>query len=100
MIKQAIAKYKNNNYSNLNITDEDRKIIRNQMLEDNHKAASTWACCGIIYWIYCLFMTTRKEDYRMCYNAYIIGLILCIIALLLNTTLTKKENENKNSRLV
>ena len=56
--------------------------VKQQVAEANLKALKYWSVLVSFFWIYCIVMSFRADDYRMCRPAYIISLSLCIFSYL------------------
>jgi len=61
----------------------DLKSVNAQVMEENRKFAIIWSIFQILYWGFCLFMSTRQPDYRMCRHVYIVAFSICVVSLLL-----------------
>ena len=66
--------------SSLDSTPEN---VKRQIMEENGKFAIVWSIVHIIYWAYCLFMSTRQPDFLVCRDIYAWALTACVITLLL-----------------
>ena len=73
------------------VTDEDREIIRDQIMRDNRKFVIIWASIESVYWILDLIMSGYKHDFYLCRNAYAGALIVCFAALLITLLFTRKD---------
>ena len=73
------------------VTDEDRAIIRDQIMRDNRRFVIIWACAESVYWIFDLIMARYKHDFYLCRNAYAGALIACLAALLIIFLFTRKD---------
>ena len=62
----------------------DLKSVRNQITEENRRFAVIWSIANILYWSFCLFMSTRTPDYHQCQNIYAVALAVSIATLLLS----------------
>ena len=54
-----------------------------QVMEDNRRFAVIWSSALMLYWIYCLIMSTKDPDFLMCRNIYITSFVVCAVALIL-----------------
>ncbi len=68
-------------YDSSIIHDPDR--IRAQIREENRKFAIIWSIAHILYWCFCLVMSTMKTDYLICRNIYAVALAVSVLSLLL-----------------
>lgn len=68
----------------------DKKKVRDRIFEENRRFAVIWSEIEIIYWGYCLFMSFRQEDYRLCRPAYLAAMIAGILALFFAALVTRK----------
>jgi diguanylate cyclase (GGDEF)-like protein len=66
------------------VPDEDKAIIRNQIMCDNRRFVIIWASAESAYWIFDLIMSMYKHDFYLCRNAYAGALIICLAALLIS----------------
>ena len=57
--------------------------VKAQIMEENRKFAVIWSIAQIFYWSFCVFMSTRQPDFRICRHIYVVALLICIITLLL-----------------
>lgn len=57
--------------------------VKAEIREENRKFAVIWSCAHILYWSYCLFMSTRLHDFLVCRPIYAVALAVCAAALLL-----------------
>ena len=73
------------------VTDEDKAIIRDQIMRDNMKFVITWASAESVYWIFDLIMSNFKHDFYLCRNAYAGALIVCLAALLITLLFARKD---------
>lgn len=73
------------------VSDEDKAIIRDQIMRDNKKFVIIWASIESVYWIFDLIMSMYKRDFYLCRNAYAGALILCLAALLMTLLFTRKD---------
>ncbi len=64
-------------------SESNYQAVRMQIMEENRIFAIRWSAVQMLYWGYCLFMTTREPDFLMCRNIYIMALALCAAALFL-----------------
>jgi len=83
-------------YSLADVPDEDKAIIRDQIMKDNRKFVIIWACAQSIYWIFDLIMSMYKNDFYLCRKAYAGALIVCLAALLI-TVLFSGKNQGSGS---
>ena len=42
------------------------KNVQAQVMEENRRFAIIWASAQMLYWLYCLIMSTVAPDFRMC----------------------------------
>ena len=61
----------------------DTSGIKSQIMEENRKFAVIWSIAQILYWSFCLFMTTRNDDYYTCRHIYAVALSICLVTLML-----------------
>ena len=64
-------------------SESNYQAVRIQIMEENRIFAIRWSAVQMLYWGYCLFMTTREPDFLMCRNIYVMALVLCAAALFL-----------------
>ena len=64
------------------ISREDFRQVRKPVAEANHKALTYWSVLVSFFWIYCLLMSLKAEDYAMCRPAYAAALGICIFSFL------------------
>ena len=79
MLKRGIEQflfYKTSMGSNM-------KTVQAQAMEENRKSAIVWAAAQLLYWLYCLIMSTRAPDFLMCRSIYLIAFAICALALVL-----------------
>ena len=62
-------------------SESNYQAIRLQIMEENRKFAVIWALVQMLYWSYCLIMSTRAPDFLMCRNMYIMAFAVCTVAL-------------------
>ena len=58
-------------------SESNYQAVRIQIMEENRIFAIRWSAVQMLYWGYCLFMTTREPDFLMCRNIYVMALVLC-----------------------
>ena len=66
--------------STISSTPENIKL---QVMEENRKFAIVWSTVQILYWGYCLLMSTRHPDFLVCRNIYAWALSASVVNLLL-----------------
>ena len=64
-------------------SESNYQAVRIQIMEENRRFAVRWAWVQMLYWSYCLIMTTRAPDFLVCRNMYIMALVVCAVALFL-----------------
>lgn len=64
--------------------------VKAQVLEANRKFTIIWSVAQILFWGYCLLMSTRKPDYMECRNIYTIAVSICVVTLLLAVFVSPK----------
>ena len=57
--------------------------IKSQIAEENRKFAIIWSIANILYWSFCLVMSTMKPDYLLCRHIYAVALAVSAVSLLL-----------------
>lgn len=65
------------------LSEEDRLIIHKQITADNRRAAIVWSSTEIVYWLFCLFMSLHREEFRNCRAVYTAALAVCVLALVI-----------------
>ena len=65
--------------------------VRNDILEDNRKAAIFWATVQIIFWFFSLIMSRFDSEYSDCLPVYIIVLFICSVSLFLALYVCPKQ---------
>lgn len=78
-------------FSLADVPDEDKVIIRDQIMQDNRKFVIIWASAESAYWIFDLIMSMYKYDFFLCRKAYAAALIICLAALLITVLFTGKN---------
>ncbi len=68
----------------------DQKTAYTRIMEENRKFAIIWSVFQILYWSFCLFMSTRDPDYRLCRAIYAASMAVCFVALLLALPASRK----------
>lgn len=58
------------------------KSVRDQIVEANRKFTIIWSIAQILFWGFCLFMSTRKPDYLECRSIYAFAVAVVTVALL------------------
>ncbi len=58
--------------------------VKAQIMEENRRFAIIWSIVQILYWGYCLFMSTRQTDFLVCRSIYAVSLVVCIYTLLMS----------------
>ncbi len=66
-----------------NDSTQDLKKVRSQIMEENRSFAIIWAAFQMVYWAYCLFMSTREPDFMLCRSIYAVSFAICTAALVL-----------------
>ena len=64
------------------ITKEEYDQVQTPVEEANSRALTHWSVLVSFFWIYCLVMSLKAADYRMCRPAYTVSLILSIFSFL------------------
>ena len=64
------------------IRKEEYDQVKKPVGEANHKALTYWSVLVSFFWIYCLLMSLKAEDYGMCRPAYAAALGVCIFSFL------------------
>lgn len=64
------------------ISREKHDQVKGPVAEANHKALTYWSVLVSFFWIYCLLMSLKAEDYAMCRPAYAIALGICVFSFL------------------
>ncbi|MBO7520515.1 MAG: hypothetical protein J6T73_07040, partial [Clostridia bacterium] len=59
---------------------EDLQSLRARIIADNRKFAVIWSLVQFFYGSLCLFLSFYKEDYERCRIAYIVAMILSVLA--------------------
>lgn len=62
------------------IRKEEYDQVKKPVAEANHKALTYWSVLVSFFWIYCLLMSMKAEDYGMCRPAYAIALGVCVFS--------------------
>lgn len=65
------------------VIQNSNEKVRQDILEDNRKAAIFWATIQLIFWSFSLIMSRIDPEYTDCLPVYIIVLVICGIALFL-----------------
>lgn len=73
-----------------NLSGGDRKSIMPKVMEENREFAVIWSLAEILYWAFCIFMSTRNQDYRLCRDIYIISFAVAAASLLLALFISPK----------
>ena len=60
-----------------------RKTVHEQIMEENRKFVIIWASVQMLYWGYCLIMSTKVPDFMLCRNLYFMAFSICAVALVL-----------------
>lgn len=84
-----LTKFKNILLSG-NIPSEESRNVRKNIMEEDRKFAQIWSKAQLIYWGYCLIMSFFDETFTRCRGAYIMAIILCLIALICAAFLASK----------
>ncbi len=84
-----LTKFKNILLSG-NIPSEESRNVRKSIMEEDRKFALIWSKAQLIYWGYCLIMSFFDETFTRCRGAYIMAIILCLIALICAAFLASK----------
>lgn len=61
----------------------DTSGIKSQIMEENRKFVVIWSVANILYWSFCLVMSTMQPDYMLCRSIYAVALTASICSLLL-----------------
>ena len=72
------------------VADEDKAIIRDQIMRDNRRFVIIWASAQSVYWVLDLILAKYKHDFYLCRNAYAGALAVCLAALLITLLFTRK----------
>lgn len=80
-------------FSLADVPDEDKAIIRDQIMKDNRKFVIIWTCAQSVYWIFDLIMSMYKNDFSLCRKAYAGALIVCLAALLITVLFSEKNHK-------
>ncbi len=76
-MKDLLIKIKNSLlYGGISKKEYDQ--VHDLIAEANYKSLQYWTSLVSMFWIYCLLMSLKAEDYAMCRPAYAIALGLCI----------------------
>ena len=62
------------------IRKEEYDQVKKPVAEANHKALTYWSVLVSFFWIYCLLMSLKAEDYGMCRPAYAVALGVCVFS--------------------
>ena len=65
------------------LSESNYQSVRIQILEENRIFAIRWSSVQMLYWLYCLIMTTREPDFLMCRHIYAMAMAACAAALFL-----------------
>ena len=57
--------------------------IRSQIARENRKFAIIWSIVHVLYWSFCLVMSTTQHDYLLCRDVYAVSLVVSTVSLLL-----------------
>ena len=60
-----------------------QKTVLKQIMAENRKFVIIWASVQMLYWGYCLIMSTKAPDFMLCRNLYIMAFSICAVALFL-----------------
>ncbi len=66
--------------------------VRSQIMEENRKFAIIWSIVHILYWGFCLVMSTMKPDYLLCRDIYAVALAVAAVSLLMALFVVPKVN--------
>ena len=66
-----------------NFISSGRESVKSQIIEENRKFAVSWSIAHILYWSFCLVMSTMKPDYLLCRPIYAVALAASAVSLLL-----------------
>lgn len=69
---------------------DELKNVKPRIMEDNRRFAVIWSVAQILYWSYCLVMSVFLEAYTRCRYAYLVALILSVLAWIFSAFLVKK----------
>lgn len=61
--------------------DSNLDTVKVQIMEENRRFAVIWSSAQMLYWTYCLFMSTKSPDFMICRNIYFTSLAICAVAL-------------------
>lgn len=64
-------------------SDIDRDKIWAQIKKENRRFSVIWASFQMMYWAYCLIMSTRNHDFMICREIYFASFIICAAALVI-----------------
>ena len=67
------------------------QAIKPQIMEENRKFSIIWSIVNVVFWIYCLIMTTRDPLYYQCREIYAGALALSTAALALSILVAPKR---------
>lgn len=67
------------------------KDVHSAVMEENLRFAVIWSAAQMVYWAYCIIMSTQSYDFWLCRKVYIAAYVACAIALLLALFLAKKQ---------
>lgn len=58
--------------------------VKPQIMEENRKYEVIWSIVHILFWTYCLIMSTRDPYYRHCREIYAVSLVISTVTLTLS----------------
>ena len=62
------------------LSREEYRRVKEPVAESNLRALTHWSVLVCVFWLYCLVMSLRAEDYALCRPAYTTALSLCILS--------------------
>ena len=62
------------------LSREEYQRVKEPVAESNLRALTYWSVLVCVFWLYCLAMSLRAEDYALCRPAYTTALSLCILS--------------------
>ena len=73
-----------------NIPSGEGRNVRKNIIEENRKFAKIWSKVQLIYWGFCIVMSFFNVAYTRCRGAYIMAVVLCLIALIFAEYIARK----------
>ena len=65
--------------------------VKPQIMEENRRFCVIWAIIHVIYWTFCLFMSTRDPLYHQCRSIYAVALAVSAVTLFLSIYIAPKH---------